>query len=122
MKNDIDKGIRLVNYIIDTIVLFVFFILINVIFIPSNPSGVFLCTQFTYYFIFESISGQTLGKLATNTEVLSIDNTKPNVGKILIRSILRLVPIDGYSYLFGQDQGGHDIMSRTRLRKVDNGI
>lgn len=122
MKKDIDKGIRLLNFVIDITIIIVICIPLNLLLLSNNPNAIFLLVHFGYYFILESISGQTLGKMVTDTEVVNLDNTKPNVGKIFIRSILRLIPIDGYTYLFGQDQGGHDIMSRTRLRKVDNKI
>jgi hypothetical protein len=42
-------------------------------------------------------------------------NEKPGIGRIFLRTILRLNPLDGFSYLFGQEQGAHDLLSKTRL-------
>jgi hypothetical protein len=45
-----------------------------------------------------------------------MNHLKPTMGRIALRTILRLNPFDGLSYLFGQEQGGHDLLSKTRLQ------
>ncbi|WP_408030583.1 hypothetical protein [Tenacibaculum xiamenense] len=42
-------------------------------------------------------------------------NLKPNFRKLSYRTLLRLNPFDALSYLFGQQQGGHDTVSKIRL-------
>lgn len=115
----IDKGIRLTNYLIDGfIVLFVFFILwilLNTYFLEAE---LFVAAQFLYYFIFESLTGQTLGKMVTNTKVVSRDGSRPKVWRVFMRSFLRLIPIDNLSYLFGTGLGFHDVLSFTKLKKI----
>ena len=65
--------------------------------------------------------GQTLGKLVTKTKVISVKGKRPNVLHIFLRTILRFTnPFDVVSYLMGNEQGIHDILSRTRLVKVDS--
>lgn len=82
----------------------------------------FYLLLFLYYFIFELARGQTLGKMITKTKVVSLDGSSAGVFKIFARSILRLVPIDIVSYLFGTEQGFHDILSGTKLKKVVTSI
>lgn len=74
---------------------------------------------FLYYFILEVTLNRTLGKLLTKTKVVSVKGKRPNVLHIFLRTILRLNPLDLYSYLMGTEQGTHDVLSRTRLVKVD---
>ena len=79
---------------------------------PVAPHEVLI---FFYYFIFESTSSQTLGKKITGTMVVNMNNEKPSLKRIFLRSLLRLNPFDWYSYAFGNEQGGHDLISKTRL-------
>ncbi len=80
----------------------------------ANFSSFYLI-MFLYYFIFEVYNGQTIGKLLTKTQVANKDGSKPGVLNIFIRSILRLLPIDVMSYLFGFERGLHDQISSTNL-------
>lgn len=59
--------------------------------------------------------GQTLGKKITGTVVVDMYNQSPSNKRILIRTLLRFNPFDIWSYLFGAEQGGHDLISKTRL-------
>lgn len=115
----IEKSTRLINYIIDSIFILLLFVIVN-IFSFGNFIDVYVpfLITFFYYFIFESITGQTFGKLVTKTRVVQRNGMKAGIFKIFIRSFLRLVPIDNLSYLFGNEQGLHDIASMTRLKKV----
>jgi uncharacterized RDD family membrane protein YckC len=73
--------------------------------------------MFLYNFSFEIYNGQTLGKYITKTKVVYKDGSKPSFLNLFMRSILRLIPIDALSYLFGSEQGFHDKLSSTRLVK-----
>lgn len=114
--NEVNKGTRIINYGIDltiiTIVSGIFSFLLSTI----NYYVIYFIVYLAYYLIFELSTGQTIGKIATNTIVMDMNNQKPSTGKIIYRTLLRLNPFDAYSYLFGQEQGGHDLISKTRLR------
>ena len=120
MKKEVDKGTRAINYIVDLAIIYILTIVIQLIFQTQiNPNVIAGILYFLYYLLFESIFGQTIGKKITGTCVLDLNNKKPNFIKIFFRTILRYNPFDGISYLFGQVQGTHDVLSRTRLRRAE---
>lgn len=119
-KKEVDKGTRVINYVIDLLIIYALTILIQQIFqMRLNPNIIAGIIFFFYYLLLESIFGQTLGKKITGTCVLDLNNKKPNFFKILIRTFLRYNPFDGVSYLFGKVQGTHDVLSRTRLKRIE---
>lgn len=119
-KKSIDKGTRAINFLIDVSVIYFSAMLIRAaIQLEINPNVLVGIIYFFYYLLFESISGQTLGKMITGTWVRDLKNEKPHFGRIFLRTFLRYNPFDITSYLFGQEQGTHDILSRTRLRFKD---
>ena len=84
---------------------------------------------FLYYFIMENTCGRTVGKMILGLKVVDADGNKPSVGRIALRSLFRLVPFEGISFLFGngwEKYGGlrwnwHDQWSKTYvvdMRKV----
>ena len=67
-----------------------------------------------YYFIFESITKRrTLGKLITSTKVIMIDGSEPTTKDYFIRSICRIIPFEGFSFL-GLN-GWYDKFSKTTV-------
>lgn len=107
-----DKGTRIINFGIDLVIISIINnILIQFVNSASSTGIVYFC----YYFILESIFGQTIGKMITKTKVVNKAYHKPNVWLIFIRTLLRFNPFDTASYLFGKVQGGHDVISKTRL-------
>jgi hypothetical protein len=52
----------------------------------------FLSIEMSYFFLFEALKGQTLGKRFANLRVVKPDGTAASTGKIAIRTLLR--PID----------------------------
>jgi len=116
----IDKGLRLTNYLIDLVIIYVLWT-ISYIILPDIASDflVFYILMFFYYFLLELIFQQTVGKMVTKTKVVNKNDTKASVLQLGIRSSLRLIPIDAFSYLFGTERGFHDILSSTRLVKSD---
>lgn len=112
----IDKSTRFTNYLIDMIVIVVLWVVILLIFQDAYIDGTLLyLTMFFYYFLTELIFRQTLGKLVTKTKVVKKDGTRARGHHIFFRSILRLIPIDSISYIFGTERGFHDVLSSTRL-------
>ncbi|PZR09226.1 MAG: RDD family protein [Flavobacterium psychrophilum] len=121
------KGTRLSNLIVDTILFnliimahaFAFDWMGNVV--PeegSNWLGVYyFVLYFAYYFLFEWFFNKSPAKFITATKVVSKHGGKPSLKEILIRSLCRLIPFDGLSYIFSET-GWHDALSHTMV--VDN--
>lgn len=123
---------RFLNYILDHI--FFMFILVLIGFILGVVMSLFqlealsiwiaslgdwgwnlilLMISISYYIIFESISGRTLGKLITGTIVVDENGIKPGFGKVFKRSLCRLIPFNAVSFLFNPSLGWHDSISDT---------
>lgn len=117
----VGDGTRALHFIIDTIVITIvamlFFRWRNWYVMywgakPYNFGWFFFSTTFTYYFLFESVSSKTLGKMFTQSKVVSINGQKPSIAVIFWRSLLRLTVIDLF---FGPFLDGplHDYASKT---------
>lgn len=52
-----------------------------------------------YYFVFELYLSRSLGKFITKTMVVMEDGTKPDAQTIIKRTLCRLIPFDGLSFL-----------------------
>jgi len=66
-----------------------------------------------FYFILESISQKTIGKMITQTKVVLEDGTKPTPETIIIRSLCRIIPFEPLSFLGNIPRGWHDTISKT---------
>lgn len=116
----IDKGTRLANYLIDLIVIYsLWFVVVLMSQFYNAEYLIFYIIMFLYYLIFETITGQTLGKMITETKVITKDGTRPTFVNIRIRTLSRIIPFDALSYLFGSELGMHDLFSSTKLLKTD---
>lgn len=125
----IKKRTRLYNWLIDTgCCLICFLTAIRFIYLsPPNDLQLhllryyFLLVNFCYYLIFESITGQTLGKRLTHTAVYRQNNHKPSFTQILLRSFVRFIPFEALGIFFSGDNNLlHDIFSKTKLLKTNN--
>jgi uncharacterized RDD family membrane protein YckC len=67
------------------------------------------------YVLPEWLFGRTLGKLVTGTKVVSIDRERPSFLRIVLRTLIRFVPFEPLSFVFGRMTGWHDDWSRTRV-------
>jgi uncharacterized RDD family membrane protein YckC len=118
------KGTRLANFIIDLICIYILYFFLYYLFLFVYnifcegylyvPDIFFYLTVVLYYFFFEYFFKQTPGKFITKTEVVSNDHLKSPVSKILLRSIVRLLPWNYMSFLFGYT-GLHDLISRSNV-------
>ena len=116
---EIDKGTRLLNYMIDLpLITLIWIPLVLILRAFEYDILIFYLITFTYYFIFELTTSQTVGKMITKTKVIHKNGGKPGIFKILLRSFWRLIPFDLYSYLFGSEIGMHDVLSSTKLVKI----
>jgi uncharacterized RDD family membrane protein YckC len=75
---------------------------------------------FCYYTLFEILFRRTPGKFLTDTTVVAEGLTPASNRSILMRSLIRLIPLEGISFLFKKDW--HDCLSSTKVvrRQVSN--
>lgn len=125
------SGTRFLNYILDVtffILLFLFVIVVLGIIIGLfglNSFGLWLDSMgdlgwnvigvailMFYYCMTEGLFGRSLGKFITGTIVVDENGEKPDFGTILKRSLCRVIPFDGFSFL-GSGRGWHDSLSDT---------
>jgi hypothetical protein len=71
-----------------------------------------LFVRLIYYGFFEVILGSTPGKYLTETQVLTLEGEKPGRLAMFLRTIIRLVPFEPWSF-FGY--GWHDTWTRTQV-------
>ena len=124
----VGSGTRFLNYIIDMIISYslvlVLFIILGFLITPTSNSFIgnllTLITVFgtflAYYTVMEIKFQKTIGKFITKTKVVTIDGNKPTASEIIIRTICRLIPFDGISYVFVKN-GLHDYLSKTKVIK-----
>ncbi|MGC4067023.1 MAG: RDD family protein [Polyangiaceae bacterium] len=79
---------------------------------PDGMLWVVLCFL-AYYTFFEALFQKTPAKWITKTRVVTVQCKAPAPGRILHRSLVRLVPFDWLSFLMGDGRGWHDRWSRT---------
>ena len=119
-------GSRVVNFLVDTLVVFLigyglykwysFYMMYYAY--KFFPFYVFFYgTLFSYYFIFEGITGRTLGKFLTFTKVVTSAGKRPSFLQYFFRSLLRLTIIDPFFIPF-LDRPLHDALSKTRVVQV----
>ena len=124
------KNIRFFNFIIDLAFLNILKLIIYLVsaFIPYNDncllnwfisfdkteSFLFFCVlMFLYYSLFEISTSKTLAKYITKTLVVMEDGSKPEPSTIFGRSLIRLIPIEYFTFLRGRKLGMHDDYSNT---------
>ncbi|WP_299123106.1 RDD family protein [uncultured Winogradskyella sp.] len=127
-SNIVSSGIRFLHYIIDFtityLLILIIFIILGLFINPTSNSFIgslltlitVLGTFFAYYSVMEIKFQKTIGKFITKTKVVKIDGNKPTASEIIIRTISRLIPFDGISYLFVKN-GLHDYLSKTKVIK-----
>lgn len=135
IQNDLSTSsvhsvIRLLNFIIDTVVWIILFFSIAYIFdryfvrfnsylvnyLYSISLGVLLYVA--YYSVLEFYFKKTLGKYLTRTNVVHRDGDEITFSTIFKRTISRLIPIDIFYYLFSK-KGLHDRLSTTLVIKTN---
>ena len=71
-----------------------------------------------YYVFMEAVFGKTIGKLILGIKVIDNEGAKPSIGKVLLRSFIRLIPVDWFTYLKKNPLGWHDLFSKTRVISI----
>lgn len=118
------KILRLTNFLIDTsiftIFIFSFFSLFKDLILKENVYFLTIIFYFLYYFLQEFFLKKTIGKIVTKTKIISNSSNENNFFiQILIRTIIRCIIIDIFSYLFTTN-GFHDLGSKTETVKINN--
>ncbi|MDW3647965.1 MAG: RDD family protein [Bacteroidia bacterium] len=125
-------GTRFANYLIDSLGIWLFqtfglgylvenFFLNNLITdydsyaYTSVILGIYFLSAFLYYAMFEIIFEKTPGKFLTKTKVVNLQGGKAETKDILLRSIIRYVPFEAFSFLGDSAIGWHDSWSKTRV-------
>jgi uncharacterized RDD family membrane protein YckC len=124
-------GKRFANYTIDLIVLIilvvVFMMVSAIVGVAIYPEAaatiesdfenynllISLVIHFSYYTLFESSGGRTIGKLITGTRVVDKHGRNPGVKAVFLRTISRYVPFNAFSFLGSEPRGWHDAWTDT---------
>jgi uncharacterized RDD family membrane protein YckC len=83
-----------------------------------NISLCIFISYYLYYFIFETLWQRTPGKYITGTKVVTSSGGKPSIGAIAIRTIVRFIPFESFSFLGSRAYGWHDVLSGTYVIKA----
>jgi len=78
-----------------------------------------LGTVVLYYCVAEGLTGRTLGKVVTRTRVVDEQGRRPPFGRVVARSLLRIVPFEWIG-LFEKDRRTlHDFGSKTYVVDIE---
>jgi len=116
------KTLRFINFLLDTAIYFLFMLIFLLVFknniAQEKVKWISILVYFSYYFIFECVNGKTLGKIITRSKVISLTETKDFFYLlILLRTLMRFIPIDMLTYIFSF-RGLHDWISKTTVIKL----
>lgn len=120
------NSLRFINFIIDnlifTISTYVFLQIFKNEISRENAVVILFLFYFLFYFLQELIFRKTIGKYITKTIVVTNHKNKKHfIWQILFRTIVRLIILDVFSYLF-KSQGLHDYLSKTKTIKVNDNV
>ena len=107
---------RFLNFILDIIILDIFGIVLGVTGLYFSMGAWFLgiIISVSYYVIFETIWSKTPAKFITKTKVITEYGEKPSFKTIFIRTLVRFVPLEAFSFLSPEHpRGWHDRWSKT---------
>ncbi len=134
-----ERSKRFFNLLIDTILFYIFFIAMAVVFAlldnvfassytvemldaPILGRIISVIIYFIFFFLMEwALKGRTIGKYITNTKTVMEDGSRLTLSAILKKSGSRLVPFEAFSFFGSDGRGIHDKWSDTvvvDLKKV----
>jgi uncharacterized RDD family membrane protein YckC len=124
------SGKRLLNFVIDIVGYYAFSFLLGILFLllvrdryiefvqGLGQGGLLLygtLIYFTYITLFEGLGkGRSLGKICTGTRAVREDGTPIGLGKALLRTLVRYIPFEMISLLFG-GRFWHDEWTGTQV-------
>lgn len=107
------SGVRIANFAIDQITIgFLTYAGLHILnqalsgispFDPGDPTLplTYLVVRWMYYFISESTTGKTFGKVLTGSQLLTTKGESLSIAQLLLRTTLRFVPLYAVFYLIG---------------------
>ena len=123
------SGLRFANYIIDiigyqillSVIGYAYDLIINLTSAnyPISRTATFVHTIVIillypgYYIFFEFLWQRTPAKFITNSIVIDEFAGKPTLRQVILRSFIRIVPFEPFSYLGNSERGWHDKWSET---------
>ena len=76
-----------------------------------------LVVLFFYYAIMEMYLSRTFGKYFTKTLVVKHNGNKPNMKSVIIRTLVRMIAFEAFTFLNDNGRGWHDTLSITYVVK-----
>jgi hypothetical protein len=119
LVNYTSMGHRFVHHLLDMLFIVPVFLFWREVLYVRNEymlELLFLLVYLVYCFLSEAIFRQTLGKIATNSCVTS-NGPDLTVGRVLLRTLARLIPFDRASFLFRANW--HDKTTYTSVVYID---
>ncbi|MEJ8801880.1 RDD family protein [Pontibacter sp. H249] len=122
---EVSKSKRFIHYLIDLVSFYLFAFVMGILLVlvgmefiieEVNETILGLMIMFVYYWGFESVFGQTVGKMVTGSIVVTEDGEKITPTDAFKRTLCRLIPFEALSFL-GSGPGWHDTISKTRVVK-----
>lgn len=109
--SDASQGTRLVNSLVDSVTQW---LIGMALLLMGFGEVMMLFVLLAYYPFFETAYGRTPGKWLTKTRVVTEDEERPTFRHIFIRTLVRYVPFEPFSFFF-HVRGWHDVWSGTRV-------
>jgi uncharacterized RDD family membrane protein YckC len=127
------QGARFGTFVIDRILYFLLSMVVAIAYFAVNPDaaatfddnsvsgklldyGLGYIALFIYYSIFEAFfQGRTIGKMICGTRAVTVDGEIMDGGTAVKRTLCRIVPFDGLSFLGAIGNGWHDRWSDTMV-------
>ncbi len=116
--------VRFANNLIDNFLLDILFTLFIGLVLKNSTLSFYavliisLLFVFLYYFLFESVFQRTPAKFITGTKVINSMGQKPSLFSIAIRTLIRFIPFEPFSFFTGNYNGWHDRWSKTYVIKA----
>lgn len=99
VQNVAGVGDRILAYLIDSVIMFIYIILVSIVFTSITSDSIVLSVTiglplFLYHLLWETFwNGQSPGKAVMKIRVVKLDGSKPAFSNYLIRWLLRFIDI-----------------------------
>jgi uncharacterized RDD family membrane protein YckC len=104
--------------IISVITLFLFFNFVKESTVDLSMWSTWFIVYFVYYMLFEFVFNRTPGKFLNKTKLFDSNEGKINIVQVLIRTIIRIIPMQHYLIRSLKQRTLHDILSKTYVMRV----
>ncbi|WP_316796009.1 RDD family protein [Pedobacter agri] len=122
------SGLRLANYIIDSVVTYLLLVILVIIVALIDPeivdyldNGIISrIVAMVFYGIMMAfteamLNGKSIGKFITKTKAVNIDGTDISFEKSFTRNLIRVIPFNAFSALGTPSTPWHDVWSDTMV-------